>query len=409
MSNAPPLYILVKNPFVQRDYQRMGIEELQRHFEVRILDCTAWLMPKAIETRGQSTLDLANLVFIHSLADLRREIKGDGGGFAVDYVGQFSLTAILLFHHLRKKRIKLVVMDSGAYPLPNEEKISVVSESKLAYALKSNYLRRVLDALCHKTLIKILPDQTPDFALVSGGSWRAYPRFSRAKKIISAHSFDYDRYLQLKNAPPLRDFDYAVYLDENITDHEDNVELGYTSPVSAKRFLSSFNRFLYAFEQASGMPVLVAGYPTSRQELRHGMFGDREMIYGQTAELIRDAKVVFAHASTAISFAVVWRRPVIFLTSDEMAQSWYQPWIAAPCNILGSALVNIDIDLPEPENVARWQGRDAAGYQAYEETYIKSAGSPEVSMWDIFLEVKRDGAVPLGSAQPVDRIGKRGH
>lgn len=401
MSNAPPLYILVKNPFVQRDYERMGIEELQRHFEVRILDCTAWLMPKALETRGHATLDLPNRVSIRSLADLRRELKGASGGFSVDYVGQFSLKAILLFHYLKKNRIKLVVMDSGAYPLPNEEKITVVSKSKLAYALKSNYLRRVLDALCHKIFIKILPDQTPDFALVSGTSWRAYPRFSRAKKIIPAHSFDYDRYLQLKNAPPLRDFDYAVYLDENITDHEDNVELGYAYPVSAKKFLNSFNRFLDAFEGASGMPVLVAGYPTSKQESRHGMFGGRAIIYGQTAELIRDAKVVFAHASTAISFAVVWRRPIIFLTSDEMSQSWYQPWIAAPCNILKSALVNIDIDLPNPENVARWQGRDAAGYRAYEETYIKSAGSPEVSMWDIFLEVKRGGAVPVASAQSV--------
>ena len=121
MSNAPPLYILVKNPFVWRDYERMGIEELQRHFEVRILDCTAWLMPKALETRGKSTLALSNLVFIHSLIDLRRELKEVSGGFAVDYVGQFSLRAILLFHYLKKKQFKLVVVDSGAYPLPNEE------------------------------------------------------------------------------------------------------------------------------------------------------------------------------------------------------------------------------------------------------------------------------------------------
>ena len=366
----------------------MGIEELQRHFEVRILDCTAWLMPIAIETRGHSTLDLPNLISIRSLADLRRELRGASGGFSVDYVGQFSLRAILLFHHLKKKRIKLVVMDSGPYPLPNEEKISFFSKSKLVYAFKSNYFRRVLAALCHKTLIKILPDQTPDFALVSGSSWRAYPRFSRAKKIIAAHSFDYERYLQLKDAPPLRGFDYAVYLDENITDHEDNVELGYSTPVTAQKFLSSFNSFLDAFEGTSGMPVLVAGYPATKQESGHGMFGGREIIYGQTAELIRDAKVVFAHASTAISFAVVWRRPIVFITSEEMSKSWYQPWIEAPCNILKSALVNIDIDLPDSHSVAQWQDLNALKYRSYEKAFIKSIESPEVSLWDIFLQVK---------------------
>lgn len=367
----------------------MGIEELQRHFEVRILDCTAWLMPKALETRGHATLDLPNRVSIRSLADLRRELKSASGGFSIDYVGQFSLRAILLFHLIKKKGIKLVVMDSGAYPLPSVEKITVVSMSKLAYALKSNYVRRVLEALCNKILIKILPDQTPDFALVSGSSWRDYPRFSRAKNIISAHSFDYDRYLQLKSLPPLRDFDYAVYLDENITDHEDNVELGYAYPVSAKKFLNSFNRFLDAFEEVSGMPVLVAGYPSDKHESRKDRFEGREVIYRQTAELIRDAKVVFAHASTAISFAVLWRRPIIFLTSDEMSQSWYQPWIVAPCNILKSPQVNIDRELPDLESVACWQCHDASAYRAYLDAYIKSRGSPEISLWSIFQHVNQ--------------------
>jgi len=387
MSNYPALYILVKNPFGLRDYERMGVEHLQRHFQVSILDCTAWLMPKAIETRVNPALRLANLVPIFSLADLQSAIKG-GGGFALDYIGQFSLKAILLFHHLKKKQIKLVVIDSGAYPLPSEVKISVFSKSKLAYALKSNYLHRVFGAICQKILIKILTDQTPDFALVAGTSWRDYPRFRMAKKIIPAHSFDYERYLYLKNSPPLRGFDYAVYLDENITDHEDNVELGYSTPVSSKIFTTSFNRFLEAFEAVSGMQVLVAGYPTGRREGRLDMFGGREIIYGQTAELVREAKVVFAHASTAISFAILWRRPVIFLTSCEMIRSWYQPWIAGPCNILNSTLVNIDSDQPDQDNLERWRTIDDAAYLKYKETYIKTAGSPEASNWDIFTELK---------------------
>src|ERR1035437_7946819 len=113
------LYLLVKNPFAKRDYERMGIETLEQHFEVRILDCTAWLMPKALVTRGRSTMRLRNLRFIGSLSELIQELKSSSGGIAIDHVGQFSIKAILLFHFLKAKGFKLVVLDSGAVPPPN--------------------------------------------------------------------------------------------------------------------------------------------------------------------------------------------------------------------------------------------------------------------------------------------------
>jgi len=384
------LYILVKNTFTKRDFERMGVGALEQHFEVRIFDCTAWLMPQAIATRGCSTIRLPNLHLISSLAELKDALEDSSGGIAIDYVGAFSLRAIWLFHCLKKKGIKLVVMDSGAYPLPEERNIVGLSKSKLIYAIKDRYMQRCLNALMRKLFLKILPDQSPDFAFVSGTSWVSDPRFNRASKTIDAHSFDYEKYLQLRTLSSSRGFDYAVYLDENIASHEDNAELGYSAPVSEHRFLRSLTKYFTEFESVSGMPVLVAGYPTERPDARAKIFGDREIIYAETAELIRNAKVVFAHASTAISFAVLWRRPIVFLTSDEMTGSWYHPWIEAPRKILKSPIVNIDSDVPGQCNIAKWQKVDQSAYKYYEDTYIKSQDSPAISLWSIFLDVKSE-------------------
>lgn len=388
----PLLYLLVKNPFTKRDFERMGIESLEKHFEVHVLDCAAWLMPQALATRGRSSLQLPNLHLIGSLAELKGALKGSSGGIAIDYVGQFSLKAIWLFHCLKKKGIKLVLIDSGAHPFPEERNITKFSVSNIVYALKNRYIQRGINALIRRAFLKALPDQLPDFALVSGTYWMGSSRFNSALVKIDAHSFDYEKFLQIRTLPPSRNFDYAVYLDENIAGHEDNSELGYAAPVSERKFFESLNKFFLGFEAVSGMPVLVAGYPTDSPESHTQLFNGREVIYGETAELIRNARVVFAHGSTAHSFAVLSRCPAVFLTSNEMTSSWYYPWIEAIRRSLNARMVNIDNVVPEPQNIADWLNVDQDAYKLHEETYIKSQGSPDVSLWSIFLRVKSDEA-----------------
>jgi hypothetical protein len=379
------LYLIVKNPFTSRDFQRLGVQALEQHFEVRILDCTAWLMPKAFETRASSTMTLPNLRAIASLREFKEELSASSGGLAVDYVGPFSVPAILLFHALKTRGIKLIVMDSGAYPEPQGVDRPRSFGAKIVNAIKNRGVQRHLNALIIKSLVKCLRDQTPDYAFVSGTSWVDNPRFSRAAIRIPAHSFDYETYLEIRARPAFRHGGYAVYLDEDIADHEDNVEMGFTAPVSAGRFFGALSRFFGEFETVSGMPVVVASYPTERAG-RAAHFDGREVILGETAALIQGAAVVFAHASTAISFAVSWRRPLVFLTSHEMASSWYQSWIDAPRRILKCPLVNIDT--PGQIRLEEWQQVDRGAYALYEDTYMKSKDSPDVSLWTIFLAVK---------------------
>ena len=257
--------------------------------------------------------------------------------------------------------------------------------TKILFAIKSKAFQRHANALLIKLLLKCLPDQTPDYALVSGTSWASNPRFSGALIKIPAHSFDYETFLRVRALPEYRNYDYAVYIDEDIAGHEDNLELGLGHPVSERRFYEALSRFFGRFETISGMPVLVAGYPSERaRRLEH--FGGREFVRGETAQLIRNAKVVLAHGSTSSSYAVMWRRPVVFLTSDEMTASWYYPTIEVRAMSLHRPIVNIDHE-QEQRDIVEWQKIDQGAYSRYEETYIKSKNSPEVSLWEIFLNV----------------------
>lgn len=384
------LRIFVKNPFTRRDYERMGIVELGQHFDVQILDCSPWLMPKTARTRGGYAMELPNLLTVASYRQLRNLLDDTSGGVAVDYVGQFSLKAILLFHYLKRRKFKLVVVDSGAHVFPPERNLAGLSIRNGIYALKNRYLQRGLKAVTRRLFLSLLPDQSPDVAFVSGTSWMTNSRLAQAREKIPAHSFDCERFLQVRNLPPFRAGEYAVYLDENIAGHEDNAELGYSSPVTDAKFFPALATFFASYETVSRVPVIVAGYPSDRPDLRSHGFDSREVVYGETPNLIRGAKLVFAHASTAISFAILWRRPLVFLTSQEIVSSWYHPWIEAPGRFLNAPIVDVDSFEMSKSAVAEWLNFDRSAYDCYEETFIRSKGAPAISLWDIFAVLNQD-------------------
>lgn len=384
------LYICVKNPFCLRDMERMGVESLERIFDVRILDCTEWLMPKAFETRGHASLERPNLHRVRSLRDFRRLIGSRKGGFAVDYVGQFSVAAVLLFHALKRNGTRIIIVDSGSYPSPDMALGQRSKIRKLIDSFRHGILLQMLKEKCVRWLLKLLPDQSPDYAFVAGKAWQGDPRFRSAANHISAHSFDYEAYRTLRSSAEVSLEPYAVYLDETIAGHEDNAELGLPEPASAEMFYPALRQFFDRFEATTGLAVVVAGYPSANPDACDALFGGRKVLIGQTAALVRGSRFVFAHASTAISYAVLWRKPIGFLTSSEIRNGWYQPWIDAPRILLNAPLFDIDERFPEISS-GDWFRLEHDAYKRYEEWFIKGNDSPDVSLWERFAVLTQVG------------------
>lgn len=364
------LYICLKNPLSQRDLKRFNIAFLDVHFDLVILDCTPWLLPTALLTRAEDLIQHPRTVTICSHAQLRNAV--DLPGYALDFVGQFSYQSLLLFNTLVRRNVQIVVLDSGPFPAP------LVPSGSFS---RRKYIRRFLSAskLLRHILLKILPNQSPYLALVSGSEWKKNPRFSLARNIVESHSFDYERILELSTQsssssciPPQP---YAVYLDEKIAYHEDNVELSLPNPATPSSFYPTLCRYLETLQNHYGIRIVVASYPSSKLEPTKYLPFQHFSYF--TPELVRHSCLVLAHASTAISFAVVWRKPIYFLTSNELLSSWYQPWIDAPRTLLNAPLINVD----SPHFPVAPFSIDIKAYSQYQESFIKSDTSPNTSLW----------------------------
>ena len=374
------LFMVIKNPLTRREYDRICVAKLEQKYKVKIFDCTNLVFPVANRDRGNEEFCPHNLVKINSFSGLNSQLKECSSGLVIDYVGNFSVRTALLFHLFKRKGISLIVVDSG--PVPSH--IDGGRSARFLNGILNLTLARIVNKILFPVAMRVL-DSRADIAIVAGTSWKTAPRFNSARIKIPAHSFDYEEYLQKRQMPKMRTDRYAVYLDEDIAGHRDNAEMGLAHPVTEEKFFSALRQFFTRFEQETGMPVVVAGYPSARYDLRPDLLKDTEIVTGRTADLISGAEVVFMHASTAISFAVLWRRPTVFLTSDEITNSWYYPRIERMRKILNAPIVNIDQQESEQLGAAQWQKIDESAYQGYQDTYIKSKGSPEISLWSIFM------------------------
>ncbi|MBI2283829.1 MAG: hypothetical protein HYU71_08990 [Bacteroidetes bacterium] len=388
------LIVAVKNPFRESDVIRFNIEGLADQFDLIVLDCSEWLMPISGKSRGMSEVSFSYVKRINTYRDLKNTENLENA-YVIDFVGLFSTASMQLFDFLISRGCKVVVIDSGPYPSPGPTRSTQSLINKIRIILTNRLIQRFIYARWLKFYALFLKDLTPDIALVSGTSWKSNPRFFKARKIVAAHSFDCETFLEInagrgkKGSIERSEKPFAVYLDENIACHEDNAEMGLKNPVSGEGFLGTLHNYFLQYEKETGNVVKIAAYPSTDISLYRQYFGDREILFKQTASLIKDSEAVFAHASTAISFCVLWKKPVFFLVNDEIKNSWYLADIESAASLLNAPMCDINSNFCA-KFYAENSSIDQEAYKNYLDTYIQTEGSPSQSLWMILKKTIED-------------------
>ena len=237
------------------------------------------------------------------------------GGFVLDFVGQFHPKAIFLLNWFIENDTKIIAYDTVPFVNPKELiKNKVSFFEKIIFIFKNNVFKRHFLALINKFLLIYLPNQNPFIALTSGTSYLNDPRFYQSRLKIKAHSLDYEKYLSINNKKNEKldglSEDYAVYIDENITGHQDNVEMNLSQPTYPEIFFPKLETFLILLKRILGMKVVIASYPVGKNIFKDYL--KNKSFKNVTPELIKNSKLVLVHATTSISFAVLWNKPILF-------------------------------------------------------------------------------------------------
>jgi hypothetical protein len=188
-----------------------------------------------------------------------------------------------------------------------------------------------------------------------------YPWLSRAEILPMVH-LDVEA---ARNAPEYRARrPYAVFLDQMMIDHPELELVDRESEVDPERYHPTLDSCFRKLEEQTGLDVIVAPHPKATRE-SNARIG-RIVAGMSTPSLVRSASLVLCHYTTAVSFAVIFRKPIMFLTSDKMETNPSGVMVAQISSWLGGRRTNID-RLPASLTMPRVV---EARYRRYERAFL---------------------------------------
>ncbi|MCX9029322.1 MAG: hypothetical protein OIN86_14245 [Candidatus Methanoperedens sp.] len=297
------------------------------------------------------------------------------------------LDRLWLFRFYSKYKIKYAMMALGIIPQENIDKnvrnkslLRELSLFKISYSNIKTALRNRLGLLIPFFYFGV----SPAVLLLASGKlsedYYYYPR-DRNTEVLWLHALDYDLYLEENNKPFLPDMSgNAVFLDDNVPYHPEEVLFGNDDyPVTAEMYFTNINKFLDYIEKEQNLKVVIAAHPTSDYSDKPGSFGNRKIIYGNTIGCVRSAKFVISHSSTALNYAVLYRKPVIFIYTNEMTKQRGTVFDDNFSSWFGKRPINID--LPYSIDWKQELTVDENKYKLYQNAFIKKSNTKEEHIW----------------------------
>jgi hypothetical protein len=382
------IYIF-EQPCSKWNYDRFGIEIfINKGWDIEIWDLSNVVYPSAVKniaTTISGGIKLDQLYVISNNQELEDRYKVlKGGEFYISAFGEgfYQLQVMRRLSEIGLMRIHQYLGFISVHEPKNKLSKSLARVVRFLNTTPSRSIKN----LAFKILNKIYASQVcPRFLVVSGE--KSIPHANSYKKadLIYAHNRDYDTFLRLSSCTQKVENEGIIFIDQNLCFHSDYALNSIPSAfVSINRYFPSLCRGLHTISQSLQERVKVAAHPRFNHENITNYFQGIAVEYGRTGELIQSSKVVVAHNSTAIQLAILFKKPLIFITTDELNNSEMRASIESVASELGKSVINIDGDISGVD----WRNElsiDQFLYSEYRRKYIKKDGTPEIQAWDIVI------------------------
>jgi hypothetical protein len=396
MSKKKHKIIVIRDtPFTNQDYKRFGIELFSNYcFEVEIWDITSILHKNFLDKLiVKESVNFKNLRIFKEKREVINAISSLDKGCIINCFIEYSLRTFFVFRTISKHKINYCVFGMVSFPSPYpiqhnmiERLVSILKKGK---AIK---FKEIIQHVLNKILLKyylIFGINPASIIILAGEKSEGAPTYpvNKTTKQLWAHMMDYDIYLQnnIQHNDSCKNF--GVFLDEYLPFHPDFYYQGIDFPISPKDYYPKICNFFESLEKRMNMKIVIAAHPKSDYDNLPDYFCGRTIIKGETARLVKESSFVIAHMSTSINFAVLYHKPILFITTDELQK------MTSGKNITGLYIQVIASELGKmPINIDRisefnWDKEmeiNEEAYLRYKHFFIKKPKTPEKPIWEIF-------------------------
>ena len=351
--------------FREFDWQRFELEFLSENLEILIHELIDALTPEfAAAFANQS--DSARITRFSSLKHWRREFrKLSKGAIVFSHLRPVNLETFLACVQLRFSRANVIAFSTGG-----------VSFSSVRVNPDKRDLPAVIKKILHFVRRNLLRIAMPNFVVVGGSEEvkRVRRDFPRSTKVVLANSSDFSTTIRLMKNETVTSKS-AIYLDTGFPGFPRDEIIEKTSEtVQSEDWYPNLSKFFVGVEKALDVSVSISIHPKHVGRDHQPLFGNRETLGGQTAEVVSRCELVIATNSTAISYAIAFLKPLVLVTSDKIENSRDQYKWSLIQNIsidTGATIFNIDREYSEQE-LREALVIDHEKYESYKQKYLTS-------------------------------------
>lgn len=413
-ANTPLLVVIFPYKFNEFYYTLYELNYFPPYCEVAVWDISQLVNRKFSDAIASERSQRPNVVVVAKWTDFIRRVLELRLRYPTSqlYVASITpnsngmefLTSLIVKLLLRKPNVTFIEHVNGGipryYPVASTDGIfsnqqpswpdklltyfsSITSPADFLVSLQYNFFR---------SLARWLPP-VPTYRLVAGEHYKvpALRQYPRTAKLVLSHSDDYSKYLvhtakRPRTAP--RNTKLAVLLETSGPMFaSDFIQTGATTHVTSSEWYPALTKFFHQLESSTGVLVEIASHYKSAHPPTPDYYGQRNVRDGMTLELVRNSKFVITRQSTAISYAVLYRKPVILICSHQSLLETSETRIESIlASFLGVTPVNID---QPPWNFEQLLQVDESRYQAYEKACLTSAGPPRPNSQIILEDIMR--------------------
>ena len=404
-----PLFLVIY-PYVVTDiiYTQYDLNNFKPFCEIIIWDISKIIdlkYSKSIQVEGSKKKEV---VVFEGLIELIREIRllrAKSAYTNICILNQTNNNSINEFFCnlivnplIKKKNITIFDLYNGGIPLRSFNNTSKHNEGTLRVRLTErvvlffrtinsiDHFRKRLSGLSIRLLDQLIPKQV-SYHFVAGQDWLnlALTRSKHIKEemIVHGNSIDYNNYLNNISSEASIE-NRAVLLDRPAPAfNSDYVLEKLVERTTSEVWYPALSNFFDQIEDQTDVIVDIAGHYKSAHPHISPLFGNREVHYGRTREMVQNCKFVITISSTAISYAVIYRKPIILIYSDQLKLDKVKMMeIYFLADLLGITPINID---EPPVDIKNFLFVDEAKYINYEKSCLYSENSMRPN-YQIILE-----------------------
>lgn len=151
--------------------------------------------------------------------------------------------------------------------------------------------------------------------LIAQGNYLTHNLNFGTAKLIYSHNLDFDEYIRAIDKTK-KSRNYAVYIDQLIGEHPDYKQ-GSTVVKVENKFQEELAIFFNEIEKRLNLKVKISPHP-KRKKLNKKIYERKINFKVSSYKLIKNSKLVLGHDSAAISLAIIFKKPIIFIISNSI-------------------------------------------------------------------------------------------